>query len=112
MSPWPAASKPSNILRECSVMCAELAPANIALSRGPSIRRHDSWTEIREQSLSFFRNSQDPASAGTDLVSAPLRKRCMVLQHEAQSSSLLYRSLAFARDFRKTLICQLLIASR
>ena len=54
MSPWPAASKPSNTLRECSVICVEPALENIGWDGGPPTDLNGATTRVLEQSL-FFR---------------------------------------------------------
>src|SRR5262249_31194578 len=49
-------SKLSNILRECSVMCVEPAPANIGYNGGPTIDLNSATIQIHEQILSSFCN--------------------------------------------------------
>src|SRR5215469_6929768 len=60
MSPWPAASKPSNTLRACSAMCVEPAPENIGWNGGPAIRPTAGIAQIlrRRQAKSRRRNFQ------------------------------------------------------
>src|SRR5215469_11206467 len=57
MSPWPAALKPSNTLRECSVICVESALENIGWNGGPAIRLNGATIQIHAQSLFRFCNS-------------------------------------------------------
>src|SRR5262249_31010225 len=82
MSPWPAASKRSNTLRECSVMCVEPALENIGWTGGSATRLNGATTQIHEQSLFRFGNSS--GLADTEITS------------QISASSSLYHALGFS----------------
>jgi hypothetical protein len=63
MWPWPAASKPSNILRECSVVCVEPAPENIGWNGGPAICLNNATVKTHAQILFRLFNSYGFARA-------------------------------------------------
>src|SRR5262249_3550409 len=66
MSQWPAASKPSNTLRECSVNCVEPALENIGWNGGLAIGlngapvpipQHSTCTPSPNKTIQYFRES-------------------------------------------------------
>ena len=59
MSQWPAVSKPSNTLRECSVICVEPALENIGWNGGPAIPLNGATLQIHNESLFRLCNSYD-----------------------------------------------------
>jgi AraC family transcriptional regulator len=96
MSRWPAASKPSNILRECSVICVEPALENIGWNGGPAIDLNGATVQIHEQSLFRFCNSRDSQiSASSLLCAAPIPQPSICTSSRSRSIQYFRRDPGF-----------------